>query len=431
MRPIPRVRLTDPDGGSPVSFLHRCKARRMLALALACWALSGHAQQRMTADEAVALALSQPHVRQELAAEVDRARSDVLAARTWANPELELSNERGDAGPAGGTRERSVLLSQAVELGGRRGLRVEAAERGVQAAQVAARFERARLRTEVLRAYSKVVVSERLRDARQRAAAGLGTLAEVAGNRHRAGDLSGYESRRIAQARARAEADAALADAEARTARARLAGWAGDAALTAELDSIPPLPAIPSLPEEVRSGELEVLQARREQAAAQARAESRLALPLNIGVGTRRVEDAGINDELMVVELGIPLPVFDRNQAGRARAAADLQIAEARYQRALQQTRSRRTAALAEARQLSESARALFESAVPEAARLTEIARASFAEGELDLVGLLDAHRAETDLIQQALEQQSRALEALLDLQLLSPLDPEPSNPSH
>lgn len=414
-----------------MSFPHHCKARCLLALALACWASSGHAQQRITADEAVARALSQPHVRQEFAAEVDHARSDVLAARTWANPELELSTERGDGGPTDNARESTVVLSQAIELGGRRGLRVEAAELGVQAAEVAATFERARLRAEVLRTYSKVVAAERLRDARQRAAAGLGTLAEVAGNRHRAGDLSGYESRRIAQARARAEADAALADAEARAARARLAGWAGDAALTAELDSTPPLPAIPSFPEEVRSGELEVLQARREQAAAQARAESRLALPLNIGVGTTRVEEAGISDDRLIFELGIPLPLFDRNQAGRARAAAELQIADARYQRTLQQTRSRRTAALAEARQLSESARMLFQSAVPEAARLTAIARASFAEGELDLVGLLDAHRAETDLIQQALDQQSRALNALLELQSLSPLDPEPSNPSH
>ena len=79
---------------------------------------------------------------------------------------------------------------------------------------------------------------------------------------------------------------------------------------------------------------------------------------------------------------------------------------------------------------MSASARTLFEFAVPEAARLTAIARASFAEGELDLVGLLDAHQAETDVIQQALEQQSRALDALLELQLLSPLDTDLSNPA-
>jgi cobalt-zinc-cadmium efflux system outer membrane protein len=96
----------------------------------------------------------------------------------------------------------------------------------------------------------------------------------------------------------------------------------------------------------------------------------------------------------------------------------------------LLQTRSRRAAALEEARQLSTSARVLFDTAVPEATRLTDIARASFAEGELDLVGLLDAYDTETEIIDQALEQQSRALDALLELQLLAPL-PSTTDPSH
>ncbi|MFP7721524.1 TolC family protein [Lysobacter sp. A3-1-A15] len=385
----------------------------------------------MTADDAVALALSQAHVRKELDSSVDLARSEVLAARTWANPELALSEERGNGGsPGGDARETTVVLSQEIELGGRRGLRIDAAELGVRAAETAARYERARLRAEVLRAYSRVVATQRLRDARQRASAGLQELARVAGKRQQAGDLSGYESRRIAQASTQAGAEAALADTEARVARARLAGWVGEAALTAELDPVPPLPALPAPSDDEDSAELAVLQARREEAAAQARAESRLALPLSVGVGTKRVQDAGFSDNVMILELGLPLPLFDRNQADRARAAAESGMAEARYQRALLQTRSRRTAALDEARQLSASARTLFESAVPEAARLTAIARSSFAEGELDLVGLLDAHRAETDVVQQAIEQQSRALDALLELQLLSPIDTDSSSPA-
>ena len=412
-------------------FFHRCNARRLLALPLMCWVLSGHAQSRITADQAVALALSQPHVRQELDAGVNSARSDVLAARTWSNPELALSEERGDSVQLGDVRETTAILSQEFELGGRRGLRRDAAEHGVRAAELGAEYERARLRGDVLRAYSDVVAGERRRQAHARVADGLRDLAGVAGKRHLAGDLSGYESRRIAQASARAQARAARADAEARTARAQLAGFIGDTALTAELDATPPLPALPVLPEEVRSGELDVLWARRAHAQAQARAEHRLALPVSVGVGTKRVEEAGVSDNLVVFELGVPLPVFDRNQAERARTAAEAERADAQYQRALMQTRSRRAAALEEARQLSASARALFETTVPEAARLTDIARASFAEGELDLVGLLDAYDAETEVIDQALEQQSGALAALLELQLLAPL-PNPSNdPPH
>ncbi|MDQ3288672.1 MAG: TolC family protein, partial [Pseudomonadota bacterium] len=195
----------------------------------------------------------------------------------------------------------------------------------------------------------------------------------------------------------------------------------GDAALTAELDANPPLPPVPAPGNELRSAELDALQARSEHARAQAQAERRLGLPVNVGLGTRRVEDAGLRDDIVVVELGVALPVFDRNQAARLRTSAEAERADAEYRRARLRTRSRRTAAADEARQLSASARVLLDSAVPEAARLTAIARASFAEGELDLVGLLDAHEAQSAVVEQALEQQSRALDVVLELLQLSP----------
>uniref|UniRef100_UPI0025C1727A hypothetical protein n=1 Tax=Arenimonas sp. TaxID=1872635 RepID=UPI0025C1727A len=92
-------------------------------------------------------------------------------------------------------------------------------------------------------------------------------------------------------------------------------------------------------------------------------------------------------------------------------------------------TRGRRAAARDSAERLSASARRLLETTVPEATRLTAVARASFAEGELDLVGLLDAHAAETDVLQQALDQHARALDAVLELQLLSPLSHPATDP--
>ena len=183
---------------------HRCKGRCLLALFLVGWALSSHAQPSLTADQAVQLATSQPHVRDALEAGVERARSDVLAARTWENPTLELEQEREDSAAGAPARETSVLLSQPLELGGRRGLRRDAAEQGVMAAEVAADHERARLRADVLREYYAAVAAERRGRSQQRMAQGLEALATTAGQRRAAGDLSGYESRRIAQAHAQA-----------------------------------------------------------------------------------------------------------------------------------------------------------------------------------------------------------------------------------
>lgn len=415
-------------------FFPRCRVRRLWALPLLCCALSAHAQQRLTADQAVALALAQPHVRRELDAGVDLARSDLLAARTWSNPVLELARERGDEGPGGPSRETSVLLSQELELGGRRGLRRDAAEQGVTAATLGAEYERLRLRGEVLRAYSAAVAGERRMQAHGDIAGSLRELADVARRRHGGGDLSGYESRRIAQASAQAGARHAQAEAASRAARARLAVWVGEAALDAVLDPAPPLPPLPAPDREPagepRTAELELLHARRAHAEAGARAERRPALPVTLGIGRKRIEEAGVRDDLVLLELGVPLPVFDRNQAARLRAEAEADRAAAQYERAALQARGRRAAALAEASHLAASARRLLDHAAPEAERLTAIARASFAEGELDLVGLLDAYDAHADVIDQALEQQARALDALLALELLSPLSAPGPAPS-
>lgn len=401
---------------------HRCKGRCLLALFLVGWALSSHAQPRLTADQAVQLATSQPHVRAALEAGVDRARSDVLAARTWENPTLELEQEREDSDAGAPTRETSVLFSQPIELGGRRGLRRDAAEQGVVAAQVTVDYERARLRADVLRDYYGAVAAERRRQSQVRLGEGLQALANTAGKRRAAGDLSGYESRRIAQAHAQAQARAAEAEADAQAARARLAGRVGEVALTAELDPQLPPPAVPTAHEETRSAELDALRARRDHAEAQARAERRFALPVEVGVGTKRMEHGGVRDDALLLQVGVPLPLFDRNQAERARTAAEARQADAEYQRVLLETRARRAAAVEQATRLSASARALLDRAVPEAEQLTAIARASYAEGELDLVGLLDAYAAEADVIDHALQQQARALEAQLELELLAPL---------
>lgn len=404
-------------------FPNRCNRRRLLAFSLACWAFSSQAQPHLSADEAVALALAQPHVRQDLEAGVAIARSDVLAARTWSNPELELGRESVSTGPSGGSRETTAMLSQTFELGGRRGLRLAAAEAGVDASLAGVDYERVRVRADVLRAYSAVVAGERRQQTFTRTAAGLDRLASVANKRQQAGDLSGYERRRIAQASAQARAQATQSGAESRSARARLAGWVGASALSAELDATPPLPAIPALHGEVHSAELAALKSHATHAQALARAEARAALPLTLGLGTTRVEEAGSVDNRVVVELGLPLPLFDRNQAARARSNAEADRADARYQRALLHASSAQAAALEEARQLSASARQLFDEAVPEATRLTAIAEASFGEGELDLLGLLDAYEAEAEVIDQALDQQARALEALLELHI-SPTEP-------
>lgn len=404
-----------------MSSLHHGRLQRLWLLPLLGWALSGQAQERLTADQAVAKALSQTAVQDELAADIAVARSEVIAARTWANPTLAADREELRDGPLGAGSETSLVLSQPFELGGRRGLRIRAAEQGVAAAEAGVAHSRMQLRADVLRDYYSVVAAEQRAQAQRRIAEGLRGLASVADNRHRAGDLSGYESRRIAQAQMQAQARSEQAQAQAASARRRLAGWIGDAAMRAVFDPALVVPNVAGASADAHSTELDALAARRLHAQAQAQAANRPAIPLTVGVGTKRIRESGMSDDALIIQLALPLPIFDRNQGERARADAEVQRADAQYQRALQQTRARRLAARDAATRLAESARQLQRDAVPEAERLTAIARNSFAEGELDLVGLLDAYDAESAVIEQALDQQDKALEALLELERLSP----------
>ncbi|HUG72060.1 MAG TPA: TolC family protein, partial [Steroidobacteraceae bacterium] len=277
---------------------HRCKARRLLALFLLCWAVTAHAQQRLTAQQAVQLAWAQAHIQDELDASVDIARSEVVSARTWANPTLVVDREepRGDAAPSGS--ETSIMLTQPFDLGGQRGLRIRAAEAGVAAAEAGVSHERIRLRGDVLRDFYAAVASERRVQAHDKVAAGLASLADVAAKRQRAGDLSGYESRRIAQASAQAQARRAEAFAAARAARTRLAGWSGDVALNAVLDDAIELPAV-SAGGDLRSAELNALASQRAHAEAQAAAAGRVALPVTVGIGTKRTRQGGFSDDAL------------------------------------------------------------------------------------------------------------------------------------
>lgn len=399
--------------------LHPCGIRRLLALALVCWAASGHAEQRLTARQAVERAWAQPHVQAELDAAVALAHSEVVSARLWANPSLGVEREetRGTATPGS---ETSIMLTQPFELGGQRGLRIRAAEAGVRAAEAGVVDERIRLRGDVLRDYHAASAAGRRARVHDTVAAGLASLADVAGKRQRAGDLSGYESRRIAQASAQAQARRGEAAAVERAARTRLAGWVGDIALDAVLDDAIELPSIAPAHAETPSAELDMLAAQRAHAEARLAAARRLALPLTVGLGSKRVREGGHGDRAVMFEVEVPLPLFDRNQGESARAAAELQRADAQYQRTLAHTRARRSAASALAHRLTESARHMQTVLVPEAARLTAIARTSFAEGELDLVGLLDAYEAEAAVVDHALEQQANALEAVLEVERLT-----------
>lgn len=385
-----------------------------------------HAQPlALTPEDAVRLALQRPEVANVIDAEIDVARSELTAARTWPNPQLSMERVSVDR-PGNDGDETSFMLSQQFDLSGRRGLQRRAAELGVSAAEAGAAAERQRIRLEVLRRYYAVVAAARRAVAYRDWIAQLDELARVAARRGGAGDLSGYESRRIQQsgelARLRLEEVETTLLAE-RERLASLIGTDTDSVLIDERVDL--LPDVNRFDRESGDGplvnaELAALDGRRVSTAAAAQAASRPSLPVTLGVGQRRFEGLAGSDDALLVELSVPLPLFDRNQAARSRALAESQRAEGLYRMTLLDMQSRLKTAQAETARLAAAAQRLRTDVVPQARELTGIARNSFAEGELDLVGLLAAFDAEIEAVNQSLDLQHRARTAWIELEQLT-----------
>lgn len=396
-----------PSGRSPTT---------LLLLAVLALSAPGLAAQTLGPEEAVRMALSRPGIEARVAAGVAEARSEVTAARTWPNPELAVEQERS-RGAIADTVETSIVLSQTVDVSGRRALDRRAAELGVRSAEAQADAVRARIRIEVLRQYFDAAAAQQGEAALDGVVDALAELRRIAARRQEAGDLSGFERQRIEHAAMRTELRRAQARARLASARERLAGWVGPQARTATLqaDVMPADLADVDAPAPA-TARLDALRASAAAADAAAEAAARVALPVTFGIGQKRFEAAQARDHALIVQASVPLPILDRGRAGRERARAQAEAARAALAIAERDVAARRAAALAEATGLEDAARRYRDDVLPQAGRLSRIATASFAEGELDLVGLLETLDAQAEAAEEAADLTYRARIARLDL---------------
>lgn len=401
-----------------MSAIANVRQRLGWALGLSLMSACVSAQQTLDAESAVQRALAQADIVLQESALLGNAEADLREARLWPNPQLQIEQERG-RGRLAGEDETRLLLSQEFDASGHRRLQRAAAALGRESAQQLLRLQRSAQRAEVLRAFHTAAAASRHADVRGQALQELRELVGVATRREQAGELSGFDRQRLEQQLRVAELQWHGAVAGANAARAALAGWVGELAAETELVSI-----APSLPDGLADQQpgpaIAALEAQLAQAEAALRAERRLRLPIQLGLGQTRIESPGLRDRAVVFEVEVPLPLFERNQAGVLRALAERDRIEAELQRAKRSRASQVDALSASLRSLIDSSRQYRQQLLPQARALSDVARASFAEGELDLVGLLETLRAEAELEGLAIDETLRAQLARVDLDTLS-----------
>ncbi len=369
----------------------------------------------ITLEAARAAALAASPTLAASAGRVEAAAGRLGQAGLFPNPELRAEAESfAGSGAFRGTEELEykLLLSQPLELGGKRGRRVALARREQELAELEHRTARLDLLERVTASfYELLAAQERLELARERVGQAR-QVREAVAARLEAGKVSPVELTRAGVPLATAELAERGAEARLMVARRLLAAaWGADSArferAEGSLEAPVSIPALPELEAALQSPELARAAAevrRREAALALVRAAG---IPdLELGGGLQRFQGSG--EQALVLELGLPLPLFDRRQGDSRAAAFELEVG--RHELAAQQVELRRALhegwqelALAHA-----EATVLRDQVVSGAREVFEAVTIGYAQGKFDYLALLDAQRTLVEAREAQLEVQAR-----------------------
>lgn len=306
-------------------------------------------------------------------------------------------------------QELTLRFDQELELGGRRALRKEAAAAGVSAAEAAFRDQKRRLEFDVRRAYFTVVLAKADLEAAQAALGEIDRIIELNRARQQQGEISGGEVRRIQVERLRFVDDQFAAELSLRNARSALLALLDASDLGAEFDVVESLDLPdsqgPGAPAALDAAALraQALAARPDLLAAQrevqrAETETRLQRALrtpNVTVGGGYKRDFGA--DAIVFGVTVPLPLFNRNQGGVARAEAARRVAAYRAASAatsvlLDVQQAVNTVAIAKAR-----VDYIEREYLTPSRESRDIVMAAYKLGGANLIDFLDAQRAFRD----------------------------------
>ncbi len=332
---------------------------------------------------------------------VQAAEGYAQQAGVWQNPTLELNAEEfGGSGARQGydAAQTTALLSQPIELGGKRGKRQEVSR--TEARLAGWDYEAKRL--DVLTQARKVFVEVLLKQGQLKLAESLLRVAEdvhqAAAQRVKAGKVPPLEETKAGVEVAAARIVRDRAGRELDTVRKRLvASWGGTMPQFKEaggdLDAVSDVPSVETFAASIDNTP-EIARWKDELAlgkGALALAKAERIPSIQISVGISRFEEDG--SQAGIAGLSMPLPLFNRNTGGIL-AAKHLATRAEYEQRA---ARLRATTNLVEAHNLLAMARAealtTKEELLPGAQQAFDAAQIGYREGKFGYLEVLDTQR--------------------------------------
>ncbi|MFV3130791.1 TolC family protein [Niveispirillum sp. KHB5.9] len=360
----------------------------------------------LTPETAIARALESAPRGLAARARLDAAGGAVTQADTSPNPEVgfELENFSG-SGPYKDFRssERTYSLSQTVELGGKRGRRTQAARAARDVAAADLDLARLDLTRDVRLAFSEAVAASRqvelARDGLRLAVA----VEDAIKARVEAGREAPIQANRADIARRQAQLEVDKAGRRQTAARQVLAGLTGldpaglqlDEGWFSRIDGVEPQAA-------GEAPDLRRLQAEAARGRAELSVEQAKLVPdVTLSAGFRQFKEDGEN--AFLVGVSVPIPIFDSNRGGIAKARADLVAAEADLAAERIDLERRLTAARFNLAAARDTATSLRDSIIPTAEQAFALANEGYGQGKFSYLEVLEAQRtlveARTDLI--------------------------------
>lgn len=310
------------------------------------------------------------------------------------NPELSYEVEDTDRNSSTTT----ITLSQALELGGKRGARIEAASYGQSVAQLELARQVNSLRADVVQAFHAALRAQVGVDlARQSQQLGERGLKAVEG-RVRAGKSSPVEATRAQVELAEARLQLRRAETEQAMAYQNLALISGSATADVQRLDAPSLsPGLPPSSVDLlarleQTAEMRHALAVIDQSDAALGSEKALRVPnLTVSVGSQY--DRAVRERVNVVGLSMPLPLFDRNQGNVLSAARRADQARDQRNAVEQRLRSETQTALLQWTRAMHEVETYEQTILPAAQQALDSATRGFAMGKFGFIEVLDAQR--------------------------------------
>ena len=363
--------------------------------ALLCLLLAGPAgAQGLSLEQALDAAFAQNPDFAAIGREIGIAEGERRQAGLIPNPELswEVEDTRRD------TSTTTVTLSQALELGGKRGARIEVAEAGQAIARLELERQRNSLRAEVIQAFHAALRAQTALELAQQSQALTERGLRVVEGRVRAGQSSPVEATRAQVQLAQAEAAVRRARTErgvANQALARLTGSAEARFDRLDASNLSPGPAPQTerlLAKVEQTAEWRLAAAQIERGDASLGSEKAQRIPnLTVSLGSQYSRED--RERVNVVGLSMPLPLFDRNQGNVLAAARRADQARDLRNAVDLRLRSETRSALEQWGTAMGEVQAYDRTILPAAQQAVDTATRGFEMGKFAFLDVLDAQR--------------------------------------